>query len=94
MKDPMKKILVASFGLLLSFPLLGRRRVQLWMTSPEVDEQCIFSSKCRRASWLPATDMPPTTGSNARVVFFHVAIQISLRVLASKRGVVYAYQTA
>ena len=94
MNDPMKKILVASFGLLLSFPLLGRRRVQLWMASPEVDEQCIFSSKCRRASWLPATDMPSTTGPAARVMLFHVAVQVPLRVLSCKGGAVCAYQAA
>jgi len=93
-KNPMKKILVASFGLLVSFALLRRRRVQLWMASPEVDEQCIFSSKCRRASWLPATDMPSTTGPAARVMLFHVAVQVPLRVLSCKGGAVCASQAA
>ena len=89
-KHPMK-MSVASFGLVFSFPLLRRRRVQLWMASPEVDEQCIFPSECRRASRLPTTDMPITSGSCACLMLFHVAIQIPLRILASEQGLFYAY---
>lgn len=79
------------FDLLFSLPLLRRRRVEFWMASPEVDEQCIFSSKRRRASWLRATDMPFTPGLSACAVLFHVAVQVSLGVLASKLGFVYAH---
>ena len=90
-KDLMKKISVASFGLFFSLSLLRRSRIEFWVASPEMNEQCVLSSKRRRAPWLPATDMPSTTGPGARVMLFHVAVQIPLRVVTCKGGAVYAY---
>jgi hypothetical protein len=64
------------------------------MASPEVNEQCVWSRKCRHATWLPTANVSTTVGASAWAVLLHMASQVSLRVLASKSRVIYAYQTA
>lgn len=75
------------------FPLLCRWGIQLRMASPEVDEQCVFTPKCRCASWLLATDMSVASLSQAGFVSGHMTVQVSLCVLTSEWRLIHADRT-